>query len=214
MRKVKAPAWRRYLRFWGADRVADVDAELEFHVASRAEELSQDGLSPSDARLRALSEFGDYASVRREVNRMEASFARRRGISEWLADLTGDARYALRAIRKSPGFAVVVIATLALGIGLNSTIFSLVNAYLFRPVDIPNAERLIVVGHTRPALKQPHEVPYRDLTAYRELRDVFEDLAGTASYTESLNEGDRTERVWTERTTGNYFATLRPPMPS
>ena len=208
----KAPAWRRYLRFWGTDRVADVDEELEFHVASRSEELIAEGCSAADARLRALTEFGDYASVRREVQQLEAAFARRRSVGEWLGDVAGDVRYALRSLRRTPGFAIVIVATLALGIGLNSTIFSLVNAYLFRPVDLPDADRLIVIGHTRPALRQPHEVPYRDFMAYRDLRQVFAGLTATSSWTESLNEGDRTERIWTERTTGNYFTILRPPM--
>ncbi|HZI40309.1 MAG TPA: ABC transporter permease, partial [Gemmatimonadaceae bacterium] len=94
----------------------------------------------------------------------------------------------------------------------NSTIFSLVNAYLFRPAPLPNADRLIVIGNTSPLLKQPHEVPYRDLAAYQQLHGVFDGLAGTVSYTMSLNDGDRTERLWTEMTTGNYFSMLRPPL--
>ncbi len=102
--------------------------------------------------------------------------------------------------------------TLSLGIGLNSTIFSLVNAYLFRPVSLPIAERLVAIGHTSPLLQQPHEVPYRDLQAYRELRGVFEDLVGSVSYTESFDHGDRTDRLWIERTTGNYFSALQVPM--
>ena len=207
-----SPAWRRYLRFWGPDPVADVDDELSFHIASRIEELTQQGVAPSDARTRALSEFGDYASVRREVYMLDRAFERRHTIREWFSDIDRDARYALRSLRRSPGFSLVIVVTLSMGIGLNSTIFSLVNAYLFRPVALPNAERIVVVGNTSPLLKQPHEVPYRDLQAYRELREVFEDLTGTVLYTESLNDGDRTERIWVERTTGNYFSTLRVPM--
>jgi putative ABC transport system permease protein len=206
------PAWRRYLRFWGPDPAADVDAELEFHLASRIEELTKQGRHLSEARRTALAEFGDYASVRREVQMLDQSYERRRDVIESLADLGRDARYALRSLRKSPGFAVVVVFTMSLGIGLNSTMFSLVNAYLFRPAPIPSAERLVVIGNISSLLKQPHEVPYRDLQAYRELRGVFEDLVGTVLYTESLDQGDRTDRIWVERTTGNYFSSLRVPM--
>jgi predicted permease len=206
------PVWRRYLRFWGADPAADVDDELDFHISSRVEELTQQGMPLSDARTTALREFGDYASVRREVYRLDQAGERRHRITEWLSDIDRDARYALRSLRKAPGFSFVIVVTLSLGIGLNSTIFSLVNAYLFRPVALPNAERIVVIGNTSPLLKQPHEVPYRDLQAYRELRGVFEDLTGTVLNTESLNEGDRTDRVWIERTTGNYFSALRVPM--
>jgi predicted permease len=206
------PAWRRYLRFWGTNSAADVDAELEFHVASRVEELIAEGKSRDAATSIAMREFGDYASVRREVNSLESAYERRRGFGEWIADVGRDVARSVRSLRKSPAFSAVVIVTLALGIGLNSTIFSLVNAYLFRPVDLPAADRLVALGNTSALLKQPHEMPYRDIQAYRELGDVFEDLIGTLSETESLNENDRTERLWSERTTGNYFTTLRVPM--
>ena len=210
--KRSSPAWRRYQRFWGADPVGDVDAELEFHVASRTEELMKEGLVPDAARQRALTEFGDVPAVRREVRQLERRYARRLGFMQGLGEIGTEIRFAGRSLRKAPAFAIVVVLTLSLGIGLNSTIFSLVNAYLFRPVRLPNADRLVVLGNTSPSLTQPHEVPYRDLAAYRELRDVFDDLVGTVSYTESLNEGDRTERLWVELTTGNYFATLRIPL--
>ena len=206
------PAWRRYLRFWGADANADLDTELEFHVASRAEELAREGLSAAEARQRALMEFGDVSAVRQEVRQLERSYARRRGLVESLGEIATELRLAVRSLRKAPVFVAVVVLTLALGIGLNSTIFSLVNAYLFRPAPLPNADRLVVIGNTSPSLTQPHEVPYRDFAAYGELHDVFEDLVGTLSYTESLNEGDRTERLWVELTTGNYFSTLHVPL--
>ena len=208
----KPPAWRRYLRFWRADPAADVDAELQFHLDSRVEELVQAGWTTVDARRAALVEFGDYASIRREVQRLEQSYERRREVTEWFLDLARDARHAFRSLRRSPGLAAAIILTLSLGIGLNSIIFSLVNAYLFRPAPLPVAEQLVVVGNTSPLLRQPHEVPYRDLQAYRELRSMFEDLTGTVVYTESIDLGDGTSRIWTERTTGNYFATLRIPM--
>ena len=208
----RPPAWRRYLRFWGTDQAADVDAELEFHLVSRAEELRGEGLSPDEARRKALKEFGDLASVQREVRQLERSYARRRSLLDWLADVGGDVRHAMRSLRRAPSFVIVVVVTLSLGIGLNSTIFSLVNAYLLRPANLPNADQLVAIGNTSPLLTQPHELAYRDLMAYRELHAVFVDLVGTLSYTESLNEGDRTERLWIELTTGNYFPVLRVPM--
>jgi len=143
---------------------------------------------------------------------IEQSYERRRELTERLWDLARDTRYAMRSLSRSPGLAIVIVLTLSLGIGLNSTMFSLVNAYLFRPLPIPGAERLVVMGNTSPLLQQPHEIPYRDLQAYRELRDVFENVTGTVSSTESFDQGDRTERIWTERTLGNYFSTLRAPM--
>jgi predicted permease len=208
----KAPAWRRYLRFWRADPAADVDAELQFHLDSRIEELTQQGVATADARRAALAEFGDYTSVRQEVQMLERSYERRQALTDRMADFARDARYALRSLSRSPGLSAVIVITLALGIGLNSTIFSLVNAYLFRPAPVPDAERLVVVANTSPLIQQPHEVPYRDLQAYRELRSVFDALVGTMAYTERFDPGDRADRIWTERTTGGYFASLRIPM--
>jgi putative ABC transport system permease protein len=208
----RSPSWRRYLSFWTSNRASEVDAELEFHIASRVEELTLEGLSPIEARQRALDEFGDYATVRGQVRSLDESDARRQSLIDKLSLIGSDVRYALRSLRKAPGFTAVIVITLTLGIGLNSTIFSLVNAYLFRPLRLPNAERLIVIGNTQPLLQQPHELPWRDLQAYRGLHAVFEDLVGLVSTTESLNEKDRTERIWVERTTGNYFSALHIPL--
>jgi len=106
-----APAWRRYLRFWGSDQAADVDAELEFHLVSRAEELCGEGLSPDEARRKALKEFGDLASVQREVRQLERSHARRRSLLDWLADVGSDVRHAIRSLRRAPSFVIVVVVT-------------------------------------------------------------------------------------------------------
>src|SRR5256714_6915691 len=98
----RPPAWRRYLRFWGTDQAADVDAELEFHLVSRAEELRGEGLSPDEARRKALKEFGDLASVQREVRQLERSYARRRSLLDWLADVGGGVAHPLRGPGRGP----------------------------------------------------------------------------------------------------------------
>ena len=96
----KAPAWRRYLRFWRADPAADVDAELQFHLDSRIDELTQQGVAPADARRAALTEFGDYRSIRHEV---EMLFRTMRGLGLYRAasDSVGSLSPAVRAILES-----------------------------------------------------------------------------------------------------------------
>jgi predicted permease len=203
---------RRYLRFWGANVREDVDTELQFHLDARTDELVASGHAPDLAREQAIREFGDVGRVRRVVRAMDEHHARRLRFREWLMDASSDVRYAVRSLRKSPALVLVIVCTLTLGIGLNGTIFSIVNAYLLRPLPLPRAERLVVMGSVDPAIGMPVEMSYLDYRDYRALADVFADLAATASVTASLTEGDRSERVWLEQTTGNYFATLRPPL--
>jgi hypothetical protein len=207
-----APAWRRYLRFWRPNVADDLDAELRFHIEARTEELIAGGMDAGVARAEALREFGDVGRVRREVGVMDAWHQRRMSWRDVMGDAWADVRYALRSLRKTPGFAAVVVATLTLSIGLNSTIFSVVNGYLYKPLDVPEPGRLVVMGVTDPAKTYPHEMSYLDFRDYRALDSVFTGLAATEFTPVSLNETGRTERVFLERTTGDYFRTLQPPM--
>ena len=203
---------RRYLRFWAPTVSEDVDTELQFHLDARADELITEGLSPSAAREQAVREFGDVGRIRQVVRAMDERHARRLRLHEWLMDTWSDVRYGIRSLRKAPALVLVIVTTLALGIGLNGTIFSIVNAYLLRPLPLPRAERLVVMGNVDPAIGMPVEMSYPDYRDYRALGDVFSDLAATTSITASITEGDRAERVWLETTTGNYFRTLNPSM--
>ncbi|HEU4997261.1 MAG TPA: ABC transporter permease, partial [Gemmatimonadaceae bacterium] len=208
----RAEGWRRYLRFWGVNLAGDLEAEVEFHIATRTDELIARGMNPHQARAAATAEFGDVSRVKQVVLTIDEQRSRRMRVYEWFADAWGDVRHAVRSLRRAPGFVLVVVTTLALGIGLNGTIFSLVNAYLIRPLPLPRAERFVVMGSIDPGIGVPAEMSYPDLQDYRALRTIFSDLAGTVVTTASLNESGRAERLWAERTTGNYFQTLRPGM--
>lgn len=139
----KEPLWRRYRRFWGPDPRQDVDDELAFHLAMREEEYQREGHTPAEAREHAVSRFGDVERVRGECHELgHERLARRDRASRWDA-MRQDVRYALRALRTRPGFSLAVVATMALGIGATSAVFSVAYGVLLRPLPYRDADAVV-----------------------------------------------------------------------
>jgi putative ABC transport system permease protein len=125
---------------------ADVDAELTFHLDARVRALTTSGLTPEEATAQARREFGDVVAARDELREMDRRRVRHARAGDWWDGLRQDARFAIRSLRRQPLFLVSAVLTLALGIGANTAIFSVVDGVLLAPLALPTPQRLIAVG--------------------------------------------------------------------
>ena len=140
------PFWRRYARFFGPDPAADVKDELSFHLDAKTDELIRQGLSPSAARKEAERQFGDLHSVQRIGQQIGQKTERRRRMGDYWTDLLHDLRYTFRTLRRDPGFAAISLLILALAIGANVAVFSVVNTILLRPLPFPHSNELVWIA--------------------------------------------------------------------
>jgi len=174
----------------------ELEDELRFHMETRADELEWSGLDREQALARARREFGSGARAREET--------REAWQIGWLEDGLRDVRYACRALRRSPGFAAAAILSLALGIGANTTVFSLVKALLLGDASLRDADRLASFHQASGAAR----LSYPDFQDYRRQVPAFEDVAASyPSVARSLG-GENPERLWGQLVTTNYFLVL------
>ena len=177
---------------------SELSDEIRFHVDSRAAELEREGLPREEALLLARREFGRSA-VAQEETRAAWSIA-------WLADLASDLRYAARAIRRSPAFAVTAIFCLALGIGANATLFNIITSVMFKQPSCRDVASLILVR------EGANSAPMAD---YRFLRDahIFDGVTGIDPGAEmNWRDGERGRRFSAARVTDNFFGVLGMPL--
>jgi predicted permease len=125
-----------------------------------------------------------------------------------MGTLLQDLRYGARMLLKSPGFTVVAVLSLAIGIGANTTIFSLINALLLRPLPVAAPERLVNVHATNPDGSSFHSFSYPDYVDYSEQNEVFDGLAAYTINTYSLNTGGQSERIFGIVTSENFFTVM------
>jgi predicted permease len=167
------PAWRRYLRFWGRDVDADVDDELRFHLDMRAEEKIHAGVDPGEARRLAMARFGDVDTVRSALTRIGRGRLRGERRRAAIVDLVQDLEYGVRILRRQRLPALVIVLCLALGIGATTTVFSLGDALLLRPLPFPNASRLVQVGTARLNDNTPGVSSFEDFSDWRDRQRSF-----------------------------------------
>src|SRR5947209_6606303 len=114
---------------------ADVDDELRFHIQQRAEDLIAHGMAPEEARRQATRQFGNRTAYQESTRESDMLL--------WLDTTVQDLRFAARRLRRSPGFAAAAILSLALGIGANTGLFSLIDALLLRALPVREPSRLV-----------------------------------------------------------------------
>jgi len=177
----------------------DLEDEIAFHLAMRERKQQKLGLSADDARYAARRRFGN-ATLLKENTREMWTFA-------FVETLWQDACYAVRTLRKSPALLAVVVLSLALGIGANSTIFSVLNAVLYRPLPYPQPGRLMAIWETESGRQNSEEPPaIADGADWKKQSHVFEDIALTSSTESTPLAGDgRAEQARAQFVSPNFF---------
>ncbi|MGB7465315.1 MAG: ABC transporter permease [Candidatus Acidiferrum sp.] len=125
-----------------------------------------------------------------------------------MENLWNDLCYAWRMLIKSPGFSIVAVLALGLAIGANTSIFSLFNGVMWRPLPVKDPQQLVVVATKQRGLDFPIPLSYPDFQDYRQLKAVFSDMIGYVPDPVNLQAGGRPTRAWAELVTGNYFSML------
>jgi putative ABC transport system permease protein len=190
--------WRRRSR----RSRADFDAEIRAHLLLEADQLRAEGVPNNDALAEARRRFGSVSGAR-------ARFARYAAAPDvgWLATLPRDLRHATRSLRRSPALAAVAVLALTVGIGLTTTVFSIVYAAMMRGLPYPGADRIAYVQRTNPSRDiRQMPVPIHDFVDYRARQRSFESLAGYYVGTANVSGAERAERYTGAWVTANTFA--------
>jgi predicted permease len=175
--------------------------ELRFHIDQYKEDLVQSGVSPAEAARRARIEFGFLNSIQGDCR--EA-----RGL-QWFDEFRRELRYAARGLRKTPGFTLTALLTLAICLGANLTIFAVIDSVLLRPLPFPEAGRLMTIFNTYP--KAGVDRDGSSITNYYERRGRIPAFASLAIYrygTAIIGEIGSTEREQITRVSPEFFSTL------
>jgi len=177
----------------------DLDKELRFHLEQQVEENLAAGLPPAEARHAALRKLGGVTQIQEECRDMRRT--------DYIEAFWRDLRYALRSLGKSPGFTVVIVLTLALSIGANSAIFSVIDGVLLRPLPYPEAGRIVrVFFHSATYPRFPlNPFDFRD---FRARNRSFESLAGYTRADLQLSGAGQPERFTGFAVTAGFFRVL------
>ncbi|HEY4359311.1 MAG TPA: ABC transporter permease [Acidobacteriaceae bacterium] len=190
--------FRRIANLFSRSRVdREIEAEIQSHIELRTEDNVTAGMSPAEARREALLRFGSPTAMRERTASVDVALN--------LEGIWSDLLYAARQLRRSPGFTITAVLTLALAIGANAVVFSIMNAFLLRPLNVPHAESLYGIWRTS---TNDMAQSYPDYLDFRDRNRSFESLAAYSVTAAGLDTGQEPSRVWIEEASGNYFDAL------
>ena len=189
-------AFRRIANLFRRSSIdSEIAAELQAHIDLATEANMQKGQPPAVARRDALLRFGNPTSTRERVTAADTHLN--------LDGIVRDIRYAFRQLIHAPGFALTAIVTLAVAIGANAVVFSILNALVLRPLDLPGARQLYTI--------EMRGSPINSYPDFRDLRDRNRSFDGVALYNYApvgLDTGSNPQQAWIYETSGNYFDVL------
>jgi putative ABC transport system permease protein len=174
----------------------EMEEEFSFHLRMRMEENVRQGMTPDEAHRAALRSFGHWARIEEACRDVKGG-----GMLETLIQ---DVKFGARMLSKHLGFTLVAVLALALGIGANTAIFSVVNAVLLRPLQYPNAERIVAVQELNEKGSRVQVTPANFLD-WRAQSTSFEHLAAIFARTANLSSEDESERIDLAMTSANFF---------
>jgi predicted permease len=207
---MRLPGIRRLPRVSQSERSIQraVDDEMGFHLQMRIEELMRHGKSAADAERQAQTEYGDTMAARAELAAIDRRGARRAGWREFATSIIEDARLAIRGLRARPAFAITVLFTLALGIGANAAIFSVVYAVLIKPLPFARPDRLVHLWVTFDGpIDTRSEASYPDFLDWRARNRTMTGIAGYQTRGALIGEEHPTS-VSAGTVTANFFDVL------
>src|SRR5215472_13338964 len=202
MKMIRAMSVRLAGMFRRGPRDSELAAEMEAHLRMHIEDNVRRGMSPSEARRQALIKLGGMEQAKESYREQHSV--------PFIGTLMQDVRYGLRMLRKSPGFTIVAVLTLALGIGANTAIFSIVDFLVLRPLPVERPGQVVYLtvaqkGHgPHTAFSYPDFIDIQKQTA-----NVFSDRSAVGMFvTDGLSVNGQSQPIWSSYVTGDFFRLL------
>jgi predicted permease len=179
----------------------ELDKDIRDHIETETQDNIDRGMSPEEARYAAMRKFGNLTRVKEDTRAVWSTV--------WLGQLFEDVRFGLRMLRKSPGFTAVAVFTLALGIGANTYIFSVVDALLFRPLEFPDPAKLVALWERVPSAGvDRNEVAPANFLDWKQQNHVFDHIAVYSWWNANLGGVEQPEHLHGFLVTPDYFAAV------